>query len=136
MKVFITETLIVNLDTEPWHCRRGNHAIGSARRNYKEGVLVAERDPREIHKPIIDADKYEFTFSPDPKWIRIIEFYCPSCGVLMDVDYLPPGHPVLHEIDFDIDAMKAQWTKRQELAEPTTGPEMAKLRGGHHGHNH
>ena len=39
---------------------------GPARGNYKEGTLVYDRDPTEIHRPLIDAGRYEFTFAPDP----------------------------------------------------------------------
>ena len=33
------------------------------------------------------------TYSPDPTWCRILEYYCPQCGTMMEVEYLPPGHP-------------------------------------------
>jgi acetone carboxylase gamma subunit len=123
MKVFISEYLLIDLDKEKWHCRCCNHSIGSARSNYKEGLLVYERDPREIHRPIIDTS-YEFTFSPDPDWIRIIEYYCPNCGTMVEVDYLPPGHPLPHDLEFDIDAMKRQWANREELEAPVLGAEQ------------
>ncbi len=32
--------------------------------------------------------------------------FCPSCAVLIEVEYLPPGHPLTHDIDLDIDALK------------------------------
>ena len=62
MKIAMTEYLQIDLDSERWHCRVCNHDIAPARDNYKEGLLVYARDPREIHKPILDATKYEFTF--------------------------------------------------------------------------
>ncbi len=104
--VAITEYLEIDLDAERWHCRRCGHDIGSARLPYKEGLLVYERDPREIHRPILDPDKYEFTYAPDPSWCRIIEFYCPSCGTMMENEYLPPGHPLTNDIELDIDKLK------------------------------
>ncbi len=106
MNVMITEQLCINLDTEQWLCRRCNKELGSARNNYKRGLLVHERDPREIHRPILDPDRYEFTFGPDPTWVRIVEYYCPGCGQMIEVEYLPPGHPPLHDIELDIDALK------------------------------
>jgi acetone carboxylase gamma subunit len=106
MNVLVTENLSINLDTEMWHCRRCEREIISARENYKRGLLVFERDPREVHKPILDPDRYEFTFGPDPTWTRILEYYCPDCGQMMEVEYLPPGHAPLHDIEFDIDALK------------------------------
>lgn len=138
MKVFISEYLLIDLDQEKWHCRVCNHTLGPARENYKEGLLVYERDPREIHKPIIDPEKYEYTFAPDPDWIRIIEYYCPECGTMMEVDYLPPGHPLPRDLEFDIDAMKAQWAKRKELETPVIGHETLApmLEADRHRHRH
>ena len=46
MKVLITEYLRINLDTEMWECRRCGKVHGSARDNYKRGLLVYDRDPR------------------------------------------------------------------------------------------
>ncbi len=123
MKIAMTEYLQIDLDKERWMCRVCDHDIGAARGNYKEGLLVHARDPREIHKPILDTS-YEFTFAPDPKWVQIVEFYCPGCGTQVEVEYLTPGHPPLYDMEFDIDALKAQWAKRepQDLSK-IAGPE-------------
>lgn len=107
LDVNITEYLKIDLSTERWKCRCCGHDIACARENYKTGLLVCERDPREIHDPIIDPS-YEYTFAPDPAWCRVIEFYCPDCATLMEVEYLPPGHPLTHDIELDIDSLKAR----------------------------
>ena len=125
MKIAMTEYLQIDLESERWLCRVCDHDIESARDNYKEGLLVYARDPSEIHKPILD-ESYEFTFAPDPEWVKIVEYYCPECGSMMEVEYLTPGHPPLHDIEFDIDALKAQWEKRGEQDLSTlAGPEPA-----------
>lgn len=93
MQIPMTEYLVIDLDSELWVCRVCRHELGSARGNYKEGTLVYDRDPREIHQPIIDPDRYEFTFSPDPAYCRILEYYCPGCGTQIETEYIPPGHP-------------------------------------------
>ena len=145
MKVLITEYLRINLDTEKWECRRCGHVHGDARDNYKRGLLVYDRDPREIHKPLLDTKMYSRTYSPDPTWCRILEYYCPKCGVLVEAEYLPPGHPPLHDIELDIDALKLQWKDRAEVQDATMGPDLAaeKVRNNralhadhHHGHKH
>ena len=144
MKVLITEYLRINLDTEMWECRRCDHEHISARENYKRGLLVYDRDPREIHKPLLDPQQYERTYSPDPEWCRILEYYCPQCGTLVEAEYLPPGYPPVHDIEFDIDALKAQWADRKEIKEPVIGPDLAleKVKHGRalhaqaHGHDH
>lgn len=113
MKTNITEYLAIDLKTEMWTCRKCDHEIAPARGNYKEGLLVYNRDPREIHKPIIDPELYEFTFSPDPKWCQILEYYCPSCATQMEVEYLPPGHPPIYDMEFDIDSLKERYLDRK-----------------------
>jgi acetone carboxylase gamma subunit len=108
-KIAITEYLSINLDRETWHCRRCDQNLGNARGPYKEALVVYEREPSDIHDPVIDPEKYEFTFAPDPEWCRIIEYYCPQCATQIEVEYLPPGHPLtLNDIELDIDALKAR----------------------------
>jgi acetone carboxylase gamma subunit len=110
--------------------------IQPARQNYKEGLLVYDRDPREIHKPLLDTAKYQRTFAPDPDWCRILEYYCPSCGTMVETEYTVPGHPPLHDMEFDIDALKAQWQNRPapEATEiPEDGDRIKNLR---HVHSH
>jgi len=133
MKVLMTEYLRIDLEKETWECRVCNHEVGSAKKSYKEGLLVYDRDPREIHPPIIDPDKYRFTFSPDPEWVRILEYYCPKCGTQVETEYAIPGHPPLYDIEPDLKALKAQWSTREEVLEPVRGPEVV-LGAGHGGH--
>ena len=100
-----TEYLDLDLDEEVWRCNRCDAELISARRPYKEGCLVYERDPREVHPPLIEG---AFTFSPDPDWVRILEFYCPGCGAQVETEYLPPGHPITVDIELDVDRLKAR----------------------------
>jgi acetone carboxylase, gamma subunit len=104
-KIRITEYLDLDLDRELWLCNRCGRELGAARENYKRGCLLYDRDPREIHPPIVPGD---FSFSPDPLWVRIVEYYCPGCGVQLETEYLPPGHPLTHDIEIDIDSLKAR----------------------------
>ncbi len=99
----ITEYLEIDLETDMWRCNRCGREIISARENYKKGCLVGERDPREVYRPLVNE---EYNFAPDPDWVRIIEFYCPGCGTMIDNELLPPGHPVTHDIELDIDKLK------------------------------
>ena len=45
----MTEYLEIDLERETWRCTRCAHEHGSARENYKHGLLVCQRDPAEIH---------------------------------------------------------------------------------------
>ncbi|WP_221246912.1 acetone carboxylase subunit gamma [Acidocella aromatica] len=128
----MTEYLRIDLETENWECRVCNHVVGSAKGNYKEGLLVHNRDPREIHPPIIDPDKYRFTFSPDPEWVRILEYCCPSCGTQVETEYAIPGHPPLFDMEVNLPALKAQWEARGKESEPYAGPAVTTAIG----HNH
>jgi acetone carboxylase, gamma subunit len=112
MRVPMTEYLVIDLDSERWVCRVCSHDMGSAHDNYKPGTLVYDRDPREIHQPIIDPDRYEYTFSPDPGYCRILEYYCPGCGTQIEVEYVPPGHPPTEDLVIDVAALRSQWKKR------------------------
>jgi acetophenone carboxylase len=100
----ITEYLDIDLLSEMWCCHSCGMQLISAREPYKKGCLVAERDPREVHNPHIEGG--QFTFAPDPDWCRLVEFYCPDCGVMIETEYLPPGHPITHDIEIDIDRLK------------------------------
>ncbi|HDY83059.1 MAG TPA: acetone carboxylase subunit gamma, partial [Halieaceae bacterium] len=93
MKANITEYLRINLDTEMWECRQCNNELVSARDNYKRGLLVYDRDPSEIHKPLLSQELYSYSFAPDPAYTAMLEFYCPHCGTMIEVEYTVPGHP-------------------------------------------
>lgn len=100
----ITEYVAVDLESERWECRTCEGDLGDAHRSYKRGCVVRERDPHEIHDQFSDHDEYNF--APHPDWVRILEFICPDCGTLVEVEYLPPGHPITDDITLDISAMK------------------------------
>ena len=133
MRVLITEYLRINLDSEQWECRKCGHEHGNARDNYKRGLLVYDRDPRDIHPALLDQTKYDRSYAPDPTWCRILEYYCPECGTLVEAEYLPPGHPPLRDIDLDIDALKLQWAGREEVHEPVAVEAPPRRL---HNHNH
>ena len=117
MNVLVTEYLRINLSSEKWECRRCDHELGSARENYKESLLVYARAADEVHKPVLDPKKYEYTFAPDKKFCSIYEFYCPQCGTMMEVEYQVPGHLPVHDIELDIDQLNVQWAGRDEVLE-------------------
>lgn len=102
----ITEYLDIDLEKEKWCCNRCGRELISARENYKKGCLVYDRDPREIYNPLIDEP---LNFAPDPEWIRYVEFYCPGCVTMIDVEALPPGHPITHDMELDIDKLKQKY---------------------------
>lgn len=111
-KIRITEYVTLDIEHEKWLCDRCGRVLGPARENYKKGCLLHDRDPREIHPPLVSGS---FNFSPDPNWIRIVEYYCPGCGTQVDTEYLPPGHPLTHDIELDIDRLKERLGKGEYI---------------------
>lgn len=106
MKLRITENLDIDLPREKWLCTACGHELASARADYKTGCLVAEVPLEEAHPPMVHGELHSFT--PNPDFCRLIEFYCPGCGTIIENEYLPPGHPLTHDIELDIDALKAR----------------------------
>ncbi|MEM4408520.1 MAG: acetone carboxylase subunit gamma [Candidatus Caldarchaeum sp.] len=102
-RVRVTEYLDIDLVDEVWVCNRCGAVLGPAKESYKLGCLVHERDPREIYSPIVEGG---LTLAPDPSWCRILEYYCPSCCIMVECEVLPPGHPITHDIELDLDALK------------------------------
>tara|TARA_B110000116_G_scaffold249796_1_gene243715 strand:+ start:100 stop:456 length:357 start_codon:yes stop_codon:yes gene_type:complete len=99
VSVEITPYLDINLESSMWVCSSCNGDIIGSSLNYKTGCLISERDPSEVHQSEIDSD---YKFSPDSDWCRIVEFYCPHCGAMIENEYLPPGHPITHDIEIDL----------------------------------
>ena len=104
----ITETVEIDLDKEMWCCSRCHAGIHNAREPYVRGCLVYERPAEEIYGPSfpIKQDSDAISYAPDPDFLRVVEFYCPECGALITIQYLPPGHPIVAEIELDIDKLK------------------------------
>lgn len=104
MKIRITEYLEIDLDKEKWCCQRCGHVLVDARENYKKGCLVAEKPLEEVYPSLTKNQPYGFC--PHPDFCRLLEFYCPACGIMVENEYLPPGHPITHDIEIDLDALK------------------------------
>ena len=66
---------------------------------------------------------YESHVRTDPAWCRILEYYCPGCGTLIEAEYLPPGHPPLHDIELDIDALEGAVERRSSPPQRATSLE-------------
>ena len=127
----ITEYLDLDLQSERWSCNRCSADLGSARANYKEGCLIAARDPREVHPPMVEGDEEAYTFAPDPDWCRIVEFYCPGCGTMLENELLPPGYPPTHDIELDLDALRRRVLGGDAAPEPSAvaGPPVTAAAG-------
>jgi acetophenone carboxylase len=103
-RIRVAEALDIELDSQRWLCNRCETDLGSARDDYKKGCLLHDRDPRSLYPPGVAGD----LLAPDPEWCRIVEIYCPGCGTMIDAEALPPGHPLTHDIEIDLDALAAR----------------------------
>jgi acetone carboxylase gamma subunit len=114
-KMHITETIDIDLDSEMWCCRRCSKEIHPGRESYLKGCLVYERPAAEIYGPSIPVkgNHASISYSPESDFMRVVEFYCPGCGSMMTVQYLPPGHPIVTDIELDIDKLKEKAAKGQ-----------------------
>ena len=101
-KAQITEYLEIDLAREMWCCRKCGRELISARDNYKKGCLIYERNPRTIYDPVVEG---RWSFSPPADWVAILEFYCPDCGIMIETELLPLGHPITYDIELDIDKL-------------------------------
>ena len=85
---------------------------GNARGNYKEGTLVYDRDPREIHPSILDPEKYEYTFAPDPLFCASSNSIARAAARRSKPNTPHPDTPPTVDMIWDIDALKKQWADR------------------------
>jgi acetone carboxylase gamma subunit len=59
------------------------------------------------------AEIYPKWAAPDPDWVELREFICPSCARLLETESLAPGHPVVHEFLPDIEGFYRGWLGRE-----------------------
>lgn len=90
------------------------YEFGNYRVNWKLNALVYERDPS-------DGEVYVGPRACDPEWMILREFYCPGCGTQLDVEAVPPGHPIIFGSLPDIDGF---YEKRPELRRKLFGPDQ------------
>jgi len=107
MDVAITENLKINLENEMWCCNKCGHELISAHKPYKHGCLIYERDLREIYPSTNNGETY--SHSPDPNWCALLEFYCPVCATMIEVEYLPSGHPITNDIEINVQSLKEKY---------------------------
>lgn len=81
--------------------------FGDWRQNWKLHTLVFVRDDRPKLEEIYPGLK-----CPDPDVCEVREFYCPKCGVLLKVEAVPVGCPILFDALPDIDGFYREFLGR------------------------
>lgn len=98
---------IVNKDGKPIVKALCGHEFGDYRENWKLKALIYVRNTEGSLKEI-----YPGFVTPNPDYVEIREFYCPKCGVLLDVEQAMPGHPIIFEFLPDLKTFYEKWLKR------------------------
>jgi acetone carboxylase gamma subunit len=83
------------------------HELGDYRVNWKLSANVFVRNTKEL----ID-EVYGPLLGPDPSWMEIREFFCPGCFAQLEVEAVPPGYPIVHEFEPDLEAFYSEWLGR------------------------
>ncbi len=84
------------------------HDFCGPERNWKMEALIFVRDDPETL-----AEIYPGFAGPDPDWMELREFYCPSCARQLETEAVPPGYPVVHEFLPDIEGYYRGWLGRE-----------------------
>jgi len=84
-----------------------SHEFGDYKNNWKLSALINVRDDEESLAEIWPGPR-----SPDPDKNEIREFFCPGCGIQLEVDAVPPGYPILANFTPDLEAFYQEWLGR------------------------
>lgn len=74
------------------------HEFGDYRRNWKQSALVYERDPG-------DGEVLSRDHAVEADWMIFREFFCPGCGAQLEVEAVPPGHPIVFNALPNVDGL-------------------------------
>jgi acetone carboxylase gamma subunit len=86
---------------------RAGFDFGDYRRNWKLNALIFERDSDELMDEI-----YPRLMGADPSWMTLREYYCPKSLTLLDVEAVPPGYPIVHAFQPDLEGFYREWLGR------------------------
>jgi acetone carboxylase, gamma subunit len=86
---------------------RGGFDFGDYRRNWKLEALIFERDSDDL----ID-ELYPRLMGSDPRWMTLREYYCPASLTLLEVEAVPPGYPIIHTFQPDVETFYREWLGR------------------------
>jgi acetone carboxylase, gamma subunit len=84
-----------------------SHEFGDYRGNWKLAAHIHVRDTEKLLREI-----YPNSDLCDPEWMEIREFICPGCATLLEVEACPPGYPVVHEFEPDLEGLYRDWLGR------------------------
>lgn len=74
-------------------CSKCGKVLCDANENFKLHCLIYDRDPSDI---------YVENKAPDKNWMIFREFYCPECGIQVEVEGTPVATPIVHTYELDL----------------------------------
>ena len=83
------------------------YEFGDYRENWKMKALIFVRDTDETYQEI-----YPEHMHADPEWMELREYYDPLDGTLLEVEAVPPGYPILHNFQPDLETFYNEWLGR------------------------
>lgn len=81
--------------------------FGDYRLNWKLKARIYVRDTNEAYREL-----YPALMHADPQWMELREFYDPLDGTLLDTEAVPPGYPLIHSFQPDLEVFYRDWLKR------------------------
>jgi acetone carboxylase, gamma subunit len=81
--------------------------FGDYRQNWKLSALIRVRNTPESLEPIYPGPR-----KPDPTWMAIREYICPTCATLLETEAVPPGWPVIFDFLPDLEGFYEDWLGR------------------------
>ncbi|MAF47623.1 MAG: acetone carboxylase subunit gamma [Rhodospirillales bacterium] len=83
------------------------HEFGDYRENWKLKARIYVRDTDEAYREI-----YPEMMHADPEWMELREYYDPIDGTLLEVEAVPPGYPIVHTFQPDLEGFYRDWLQR------------------------
>jgi acetone carboxylase, gamma subunit len=83
------------------------YEFGDYRENWKLRARIFVRDTDEAYREVYAEHSHA-----DPEWMELREYYDPLDGSLLDVEAVPPGYPILHNFQPDLEAFYNEWLGR------------------------
>jgi len=81
--------------------------FGDYHQNWKLSALIRVRDTPASLEAIYPGPQ-----KPDPNWMEIREYICPTCATLLEVESVPPGWPVIFDFLPDLESFYEVWLGR------------------------
>ena len=80
------------------------HEFCDVKDNWKLHAKIYVRDTQEKMEEI-----YPKFMGSDTNWMVLREYFCPECMTQLEVEAVPPGYPIIHDFEPDIDTFYRDW---------------------------